>query len=113
MFITPAYAQTVSSQAGGIASLVQFVPLVLIGLVMYFLLFRPQQMAQKTLKTQLAGLKRGDRVVTAGGIVGVTKKAAEGSTEVEVEIAPNVTVSVVRSTITQILSKPEPANDKV
>jgi preprotein translocase subunit YajC len=113
MLISPAYAQTVTSQAGGLASLVQFLPLVLIGLVMYFLLFRPQQMAQKTLKAQLAALKRGDRVVTAGGIVGVTKKVAEGASEIEVEIAPNVSVSVIRSTITQILSKPEPANDKV
>jgi len=113
MFITPAYAQTATSQGGGIASLVQFVPLLLIGLVMYFLLFRPQQVAQKTLKAQLAALKRGDRVVTAGGIIGVAKKVTEGASEVDVEIAPNVTVSVVRSTITSILAKPEPANDKV
>jgi len=112
MFISPAYAQTVTSQAGGLASLVQFAPLVLIGLVMYFLLFRPQQQAQKSLKAQIAALKRGDRVVTAGGIVGVLKKSAEGAAEVDIEIAPNVTVTVIRSTITQILSKPEPANDK-
>jgi preprotein translocase subunit YajC len=52
-------------------------------------------------------------VVTAGGIVGVAKKVTEGASEVDVEIAPNVTVSVVRSTITSILTKPEPANDKV
>jgi preprotein translocase subunit YajC len=70
-------------------------------------------MAQKTLRAQLAALKRGDRVVTAGGIVGTMKKAVEGATEVDVEIAPNVTVSVMRSTITQILAKPEPANDKL
>jgi preprotein translocase subunit YajC len=113
MFITPAYAQTAAGQTGGIASLIQFVPLVLIGLVMYFLLFRPQQMQQKALKAQLAAVKRGDKVVTAGGIIGTVKKAAEGAPEVDVEIAPNVVVSVMRSTITQILGKPEPANDKV
>jgi preprotein translocase subunit YajC len=114
MLITPAYAQTATTQAGGLtATLVNFGPLVLIGVVMYWFLFRPQQMAQKTLRAQLAALKRGDRVVTAGGIVGTMKKAVEGATEVDVEIAPNVTVSVMRSTITQILAKPEPANDKV
>jgi preprotein translocase subunit YajC len=114
MLITPAYAQTATTQAGGLtATLVNFGPLVLIGVVMYWFLFRPQQMAQKTLRAQLAALKRGDRVVTAGGIVGTMKKAVEGATEVDVEIAPNVTVSVMRSTITQILAKPEPANDKL
>ena len=61
---------------------------------------------------RLNQLKRGDRVVTAGGIVGTVKKATEGSTELDVEIAPNVTVSVVRSTITSVVT-PVPANDKV
>lgn len=112
MFITPAYAQTVSGSAGSLSSLVQFAPLVLIFIVFYFLLIRPSQTQQKQLKARLSQVKRGDKVVTAGGIVGLVKKAAEGSAEVDVEIAPNVTVSVVRSTITQVLT-PEPANDKV
>ena len=87
MLITPAYAQTATTQAGGLtATLVNFGPLVLIGVVMYWFLFRPQQIAQKTLRAQLAALKRGDRVVTAGGIVGTMKKAVEGATEVDVEI---------------------------
>jgi preprotein translocase subunit YajC len=112
MFITPAYAQTVSGGASSLSSLVQFAPLVLIFIVFYFLLIRPSQTQQKQLKARLSQVKRGDKVVTAGGIVGMVKKAAEGSAEVDVEIAPNVTVSVVRSTITQVLT-PEPANDKV
>jgi preprotein translocase subunit YajC len=112
MFITPAYAQAASGGAGSLSSLVQFAPLVLIFIVFYFLLIRPSQTQQKQLKARLSQVKRGDKVVTAGGIVGLVKKAAEGSAEVDVEIAPNVTVSVVRSTITQVLT-PEPANDKV
>jgi preprotein translocase subunit YajC len=112
MFITPAYAQTVSGSAGSIASLMQFAPLVLIFVVFYFLLIRPQQTQAKQLKSRLSALKRGDKVVTAGGIVGTIKKVADGSNELDVEIAPNVTVSVVRSTISSVITL-EPANDKI
>jgi preprotein translocase subunit YajC len=111
MFIATAYAQTASGLPASFSSLVQFAPLVLIVIVFYFLLIRPQQTQQKTLKAKLAALKRGDRIVTAGGIVGTIKKAAEGASELDVEIAPNVTVSVVRSTITTVLT-PVAANDK-
>jgi preprotein translocase subunit YajC len=113
MFISPAFAQTTAAAgpASSLSSLVQFAPLVLIFVVFYFLLIRPQQTQQKQLKARLSSIKRGDKVVTSGGIVGLVKKAAEGSNEVDVEIAPNVTVSVVRSTITTVLA-PEAANDK-
>jgi preprotein translocase subunit YajC len=106
MFISPAYAQTAA--AGGsstMATIVQFAPFILMGLVFYFLLYRPQQLEQKALKARLAAVKRGDKVVTAGGIVGLVKKAADGVAEIDVEIAPNVTVSVIRSTITQIIAE--------
>jgi preprotein translocase subunit YajC len=112
MFITPAYAQTVSGAASGLTSLIQFAPLVVIVFIFYFLVFRPTQQQKKALEARLGGIKRGDKVVTAGGIVGVVKKAVDSATEVDIEIAPNVTVSVVRSTITSVLT-PEPANDKV
>jgi preprotein translocase subunit YajC len=113
MFIPPAFAQTTAAagSSGSLSSLLQFAPLVLIFVVFYFLLIRPQQAQQKKLKARLSSIKRGDRVVTAGGIVGLVKKAADGSNEVEVEIAPNVTVSVVRSTITTVLTT-DAANDK-
>jgi preprotein translocase subunit YajC len=111
MFIANAYAQTASGLPASLTSLVQFAPLILIVIVFYFLLIRPQQTQQKTLKAMLAALKRGDRVVTAGGIIGTVKKVAEGATELDVEIAPNVTVSVVRSTITSVIT-PVAANDK-
>ncbi len=105
MFISDAYAQTATSAApGGIASLLQFAPLVLIVIVFYFLLIRPQQTQAKELKAKQASLSRGDKIVTSGGIIGVVKKVTEGSAEVDVEIAPNVTVSVVRTTISQILT---------
>ncbi len=69
----------------------------------YFLLIRPQQTRQKELKTSLAGLRRGDRVVTAGGILGTVQRVKEGSNEIEVDIAPNVRVTVLRDTITTVL----------
>jgi preprotein translocase subunit YajC len=113
MFIANAYAQTASGIPASISSLVQFAPLVLIVIVFYFLLIRPQQQQQKTLKAKLGALKRGDKIVTAGGVVGTVKKATDGANEIDVEIAPNVTVSVVRSTVTTILTPAAPANDKV
>jgi preprotein translocase subunit YajC len=112
MLFTPAYAQTAASAgASPIASLFQFAPLVLIGIVFYFLLIRPQQQQAKTLKATLAALKRGDKVVTSGGIIGTVKKVPDGAAEIDVEIAPNVTVSIVRSTISRVVT-PEAANDK-
>ena len=112
MFISPAYAQTASAAAGGsLSSLIQFAPLVVIFVIFYLLVIMPSQKQQKQLKARLSAVKRGDKIVTAGGIVGVVKKAAEGATDIDVEIAPNVTVSVVRSTIASVRT-PEPANDK-
>jgi len=111
LFSTPAYAQDAAGGAlGGLGGLAQFLPIVLIFIVFYFLLIRPQQQRQKQLKATLGALKRGDRVVTAGGVVGIVQKVREGSNEVEVEIAPNVRVQVVRDTITTVLTPPA-AND--
>ncbi len=107
MFISPAYAQDV---AGIMASVTQFAPLLLIFGVFYFLLIRPQQTRAKETKTMLAALRRGDRVVTAGGILGVVQAVKEDSNEIDVEIAPNVRVKVLRETITTVI-KPVAAND--
>jgi len=82
----------------------QFLPLVLIFGVFYFLLIRPQQKQQTELKRQLALLKRGDKVVTGGGIVGTVARIQDDSDEVDVDIAPNVRVSVVRSSITSVVA---------
>jgi preprotein translocase subunit YajC len=108
MLISPAYAQDAASL---MASAQTFLPLVLIFVVFYFLLIRPQQQQQKQLKTALSALKRGDRVVTGGGILGtVTKPPKAEDREIEVEIATNVRVNVLRETITQVVN-PVPAND--
>jgi preprotein translocase subunit YajC len=112
MFVTPAYAQ---SPSGGVLDFITgpngiVVPMLIVLVIMYFLVFRPQQAAQKKLKQTLANIRRGDTVVTAGGIIGKVSKVPT-DTEVEVEIAPNVKVSVVRSTITDVRAKGEPVKD--
>ncbi len=107
MFISPAYAQ---DAAGLLGPAVQFLPLVLIFGVFYFLLIRPQQTRQREVKASLSALRRGDRVVTAGGILATVQRVKEGSDEIEVEIAPNVRVTVLRDTISSVL-KPVVAND--
>jgi preprotein translocase subunit YajC len=105
MFISPAYAQTAADGPGLISSLI---PFVLIFLIMWLLLIRPQQKKMKEHRAMIEALRRGDQVVTAGGIVGKVTKVREDG-EVEVEIAPNVNVRVMKNTVTTVLSKTEPA----
>ena len=107
MLISPAYAQDV---AGIMGAATQFLPLLLIFGVFYFLLIRPQQNRQKEMRAMLAAIRRGDKIVTAGGILATVQKVKEGTNEVEVEIAPNVRVTVVRETISSVV-KPQVAND--
>ena len=96
----------------GSSPLGQFLPLILIFVLFYFLMIRPQQEQAKKLKAQIAAVKRGDKVLTAGGIIGLVTKSREGSGEVEVEIAPNVRVTVMRDTLTNVLNAtPAAAND--
>jgi preprotein translocase subunit YajC len=89
-------------------AMVQFLPLILIFVVFYFLLIRPQQRKQKEHRGMLDALRRGDRVVTGGGILGTVSKVVSPD-EVMVDIADNVRVRVLRSTITSVVAKPEPA----
>jgi preprotein translocase subunit YajC len=121
--ISPAYAQDVS---GILGSATQFAPLVLIFVVFYFLLIRPQQQKQKETREMLVALKRGDKVVTAGGILGVVQKVPMvqnkdgkqiAASEIEVEIAPNLRVTVLRETITSVIKpvaviETKPAKEK-
>lgn len=102
MFISPAYAQSAGGGMGGLESLL---PLILIFVVFYFLLIRPQQKKQKQHREMLEALRRGDRVVTAGGIVGNITKATES--ELTVEIADGVKVKVMRGMISDVLAKTE------
>ena len=103
MFISEAWAQG----AGGSSDfLVQLFPLVLIFIVFYFLLIRPQQSKMKQQKEMLAGVKRGDRVVTGGGIIGLVTKVI-GDNELQVELAEGVRVRLIKGTITDILTRGE------
>lgn len=106
MFITPAFAQTAADGSGGTMGLI--LPLLIMVPVFYFLILRPQQQRAKQTKQMLEALRRGDRVVTNGGIIGTVAKVIS-DTEVAVDIAENVRVRVVRSMISQVLAKPEPA----
>ena len=87
----------------------QFIPLILIFAIMYFLLIRPQQKKVKQHQAMVTALRRGDQVVTQGGLIGKVVKVNEDN-ELEVELAEGVKVRVVQSTIAQVLSKTEPAN---
>ena len=84
----------------------QFIPLILIFVIFYFFLIRPQQKKIKDHKSMVAALKRGDEVITSGGIVGQVEKIL-GDDKVDISISENVTVRVVQSTIQGLLNKPQ------
>lgn len=113
MFVTPAYAQTAAAggEGGFTAILVQLAPLFLILVIFYFLLIRPQQQRMKQHQALIAGLKRGDTVVTSGGLIGKIRSVDDN--EARVELAPNVEVRVIKATISEVRTKsdPAPAND--
>ncbi|PVX29840.1 preprotein translocase subunit YajC [Sphingomonas pokkalii] len=109
MFSSPAYAQATGagSTAAGIVSIL---PLVLIFVVFYFLMIRPQQKRMKSLQDAVKAVKKNDTVITAGGLIGKVTKVDE--TEVEIELGPNVKVRAVKSTLAEV--RPlgaKPAND--
>ena len=86
----------------------QFIPLILIFAIMYLLLIRPQQKKLKEHQAMVAALRRGDQIITQGGLIGKVSKVKDDS-EIEVELAENVKVRVVKSTVAQVISKTEPA----
>ena len=86
----------------------QFIPLILIFAIMYFLLIRPQQKKAKEHTNMVSNLRRGDNIITQGGIVGKVAKVKEDG-EIEVEIAEGVKVRVIKSTVATVVSKTEPA----
>ena len=104
MFISQAWAQ--GAAGGGSDFIVQLFPLVLIFVVFYFLLIRPQQSKMKQQREMLAGVKRGDRVVTGGGIIGLVTKVISDN-ELQVELAEGVRVRIVKQTITDIVTRGE------
>ena len=107
MFISPAYAQAAGGGfGGGLGTMGQFLPLILIFVVFYFLLIRPQQKKAKAHREMLSALHRGDRIVTAGGLVGTITKV-NSDTELTVEISDGVRVRVMRGMISDVMAKTE------
>ena len=108
MFVTPAFAQDAAAGGSAAAAFSSFIPLILIFLIMYFLMIRPQQKKMKEHKAMVEALRRGDQVMTGGGILGKVHKVNDDGV-LEVEIADGVRVRVPRHTITQVMAKTEPA----
>lgn len=108
MLISTAYAQTGGAPGGDF--LIQLLPLVLIFVVFYFLLIRPQQKRMKQHKEMLANVRRGDRVVGNGGLVGTVTKVSEDDDTLTVEIADGVRVQMVRSMLSEVRGKGEPVS---
>jgi preprotein translocase subunit YajC len=108
-FITPAYAQAVG--VGGPTEFVmQLVPFAVILLIMYFMIMRPQQKRAKAHQEMISNIRRGDTVVTAGGIIAKVSRTVDDS-EVEVEIAPGVKARLLRAMVSDVRSKGEPVKD--
>ena len=107
MFATPAFAQDAAG-ASTSALAGSFIPLILMIGIMYFLLIRPQQRKMKEHKAMVEALRRGDQIITQGGILGKVTKVMEDGV-VEVEIAEGVKIRVVKGTISQVVNKTEPA----
>jgi preprotein translocase subunit YajC len=105
--ITPAYAQSAGGAGGG-DIIMSLIPFILIFIIMWFLIIRPQQKRMKEHREMIANVRRGDTVVTAGGMVAKVTKVVD-ETEVEAEIADNVKIRLVKSMIQDVRTKGEPA----
>lgn len=106
MFVTPAFAQ--AADAGGPGLMVQFMPFMLIFVIMYFLLIRPQQKRVKAHREMIGAVRRGDTIVTSGGIIGKITKVDEG--ELELQVADGVRIRVVRGMVSDVRTKGEPVS---
>jgi preprotein translocase subunit YajC len=108
MFVTPAYAQ--AGAPGGADMLVQFLPFVLIFVIMYFLIIRPQRLKAKRHQEMIANVRRGDTIVTSGGLIGKVAKVVDES-ELQLDLAENVRVRVARGMIAEVRAKGEPVKE--
>lgn len=114
MLISTAWAQAEGAPAAGGDFFLSLVPLIAIFGIMWFLLIRPQQQKMKAHREQVASTRRGDRVVTGGGLIGTVVRVDDENDEVIVELAEGIRVHAVRSTLMDVRSKSEPvsvAND--
>jgi preprotein translocase subunit YajC len=108
MYISPAYAQ--GAPGGGSDFLVQLIPILLMFVIFYFLLFRPQQQRAKQHREMVGNIRRGDTVVTSGGIIGKVTKVRDEN-EIEVEIAENTRIRVIKSTVAEVRARGEPVKE--
>lgn len=107
---TSAYAQTAGLPSGGMDLVLQMAPFAVILVIMYFLILRPQQKKAKDHRDLVTNVRRGDTVVTTGGLIGRVTKATEPG-EIELEIAQNVRVRLLRQMISEVRAKGEPVKD--
>jgi preprotein translocase subunit YajC len=110
MFVTEAFAQTTGAPGGGTDLLIQFMPFVLIFVIMYFLIIRPQRQKAQRHRDLIANIRRGDTVVTAGGLIGKVAKVVDEN-ELQIELSEGVKVRVVRGMISEVRAKGEPVKD--
>jgi len=108
MFVTPAFAQT--GAPGGGNMIIQFLPFILIFVIMYFLIIRPQRTKAKRHQEMIANLRRGDTVVTSGGLIGKVAKVIDEN-ELQVDLAENVRVRIARGMIAEVRTKGEPVKE--
>ncbi len=112
LIFTPAYAQSAAAPSpGGDLFSILFM-LTAFGLIFYLLVFRPQQKRMKEHQDMIQNLRRGDEVMTAGGLLAKVVRVKEGEDEVEVEIADGVRARLVKSTVAAVMSKPEPTKSE-
>jgi preprotein translocase subunit YajC len=111
MLITPAYAQLFGGGAGGNDMIMSLLPFVLIFVIMYFLILRPQQRRVKQHQEMVKNLRRGDTIITSGGLVGKVTKVVDDD-QVEVEISDGVRVRQMRGMVTDVRAKGEPVKDE-
>lgn len=109
MFTTPAYAQ--AGLAGGSDMLMSLLPFVLIFVIMYFLILRPQQRRVKTHQEMVKNVRRGDTVITSGGIVAKVTKVIDDD-KIEIEVADGVRVTQMRAMVSDVRAKGEPVKDE-
>ena len=109
MVISPAYAQ--GAGGGGGDGILQLLPIVLMIVIVYVLLFRPQQQRMKAHQEMVSNIRRGDTIVTQGGLIGRVTRVKDDGVEIEVEIADNTRVRVVKSTVADVRAKGEPVKE--
>ncbi|MBX9683113.1 MAG: preprotein translocase subunit YajC [Hyphomicrobium sp.] len=109
MFVTPAFAQTAAPGLDPMGGLL--VPMLLMLVIFYFFLIRPQSQRAKEHRERMSAVRRGDTVITSGGMVGKVTKVSDTSDEIEVELADNLKVRIIKSTLMDVRSKGEPVKD--